>query len=187
MHSKLLNNRQTRFFHSSVNNNSSAVNFHAKINNSTEWRSRFWAAALPYLLITPTLFFVVIFTLLPLLHVADSLGSGAEFTIAAGPADAGQTVQDAATLLAADRGSRYAVYKVLDSTAATVSGSPALRQRYAWVDSGGLGPSAPQMKQGIDYIVIKGGRAVVVTLAVNPDKIQEVAPLFMRFVNSLSF
>ncbi|MCL5274480.1 MAG: PrsW family glutamic-type intramembrane protease [Chloroflexi bacterium] len=119
-------------------------------------------------------------------HVADSLGSGAEFTITASPADAGQTVQDAATLLAADRGSRYAVYKVLDGGAASVGGAPALRQRFAYVDSGGLGPSAPQMKQGIDYIVITGGRAIVVTLVANPDKIQEVTPLFMRFVNSLS-
>ena len=35
-----------------------------------EQRSRFWAAALPYLLIAPTFLFVAIFTLSPLLHVA---------------------------------------------------------------------------------------------------------------------
>ncbi len=72
MHSKLLSNRQTKFFHSSVNNNSGALNFQTKVNNSTERRSRFWAAALPYFLIAPTFFFVALFTLLPLLHVTYS-------------------------------------------------------------------------------------------------------------------
>ena len=42
----------------------------AKNNQSAERRSRFWAAALPYLLLTPTLIFVAAFTLMPLLRVA---------------------------------------------------------------------------------------------------------------------
>ncbi len=41
-----------------------------KVKESAERRSRFWAAALPYLLILPTLLFVAAFTLWPLLHVA---------------------------------------------------------------------------------------------------------------------
>ena len=46
----------------------------AKINYSAERRSRFWAAALPYLLLLPTLIFVAAFTLVPLLRVGyDSL------------------------------------------------------------------------------------------------------------------
>lgn len=46
----------------------------AKINESTERRSRFRAAALPYLLILPTLIFVAAFTLWPLARVIrDSL------------------------------------------------------------------------------------------------------------------
>ncbi len=122
-----------------------------------------------------------------LLHVTDSLGSGAEFTIAVSPLENGQKLQDIAAMLAADRGSRYAVYKVLDSAAATVDGSPALRQRYAWADGGGLGRSMPQLKQGVDYISIKSGRAVVISLAAAPDRMQEVMPLFTRFVNSLNF
>jgi len=42
----------------------------AKINKDAERRSRFWTAALPYFLIAPTLLFVAIFTIWPLLHVA---------------------------------------------------------------------------------------------------------------------
>jgi sn-glycerol 3-phosphate transport system permease protein len=44
------------------------------MNRKAERRSRFWAAALPYLLITPTLLFVAVFTLIPMVRVAyDSL------------------------------------------------------------------------------------------------------------------
>ena len=42
----------------------------AKVTYHAERRSRFWAAALPYFLIAPTVFFVAVFTLWPLLHVA---------------------------------------------------------------------------------------------------------------------
>jgi sn-glycerol 3-phosphate transport system permease protein len=48
------------------------VSSQTKINNVAERRYRLSAAALPYLLIIPTLFFVVVFTLLPLLHVTYS-------------------------------------------------------------------------------------------------------------------
>jgi len=94
-------------------------------------------------------------------------------------------LQDIATLVTADRGSRYAVYKILESGKATVGGEQALRLRFTYVDTGGLGRSAPQMKQGVDYVVIKGGRALVVTLIAPPEKMQDMTPLFTRFVNSL--
>ena len=42
----------------------------AKKPQSAERQSRFWAAALPYFLIAPTLLFVAVFTLWPLLNVA---------------------------------------------------------------------------------------------------------------------
>jgi RsiW-degrading membrane proteinase PrsW (M82 family) len=120
-----------------------------------------------------------------LLHVTDTLGSGAEFAISASPADTGLVLQDIATLITADRGSRYAVYKILESDKATVGGAQTLRLRFTYVDTGGLGRSAPQMKQGIDYVLIKGGRAVVITLVTTPEKMQDLTPLFTRFVNSL--
>jgi sn-glycerol 3-phosphate transport system permease protein len=43
----------------------------AKFEKQAERRSRFWAAALPYLLIAPTLLFVAVFTLWPLLNVVN--------------------------------------------------------------------------------------------------------------------
>jgi RsiW-degrading membrane proteinase PrsW (M82 family) len=121
-----------------------------------------------------------------LLHVADNLGTGAEFIITAGPAQTGETAQDAATLLTVERGGKYAVYKVLESAQTLVNGKSALRQRFTYVDSGGLGRSAPQMKEGIDYIVVDGGRSLTITLLTSPANIQDITPLFTRFVNSLS-
>ena len=70
MHSKLPKARLIRSFRSSANK--AIVIPQTKINTNAERQSRFWTAALPYFLIVPTLFFVVVFTLLPLLHVAYS-------------------------------------------------------------------------------------------------------------------
>lgn len=122
-----------------------------------------------------------------LLHVTDTQGSGAEFAITSAPADTGMALQDVATLLTADRASRYAVYKILESGTANVNGANALKLRFTYVDAGGLGRSAPQLMQGIDYVVIKGGRAIVATLITTPDKMQDLTPLFTRFVNNLVF
>jgi RsiW-degrading membrane proteinase PrsW (M82 family) len=119
-----------------------------------------------------------------LLHVSDALGTGAEFSIVTTPG--GGTVQDAATLLTVERAGKYAVYKVLDSAPATVNGKAALMQRFTAVDAGGLGRAAPQMRDGIDYILVNGGRSTVITLLAAPDKMQDVTPLFKRFVESLS-
>jgi RsiW-degrading membrane proteinase PrsW (M82 family) len=121
-----------------------------------------------------------------LLHVADNLGSGAEFIITASPVEGEQNSDVAIGLLAADRGGKYAVYKVLETGDVMLSGKPARMQRFTYVDSGGLGRTAPQMMEGIDYIIIDRGRSVVVTLIASPDDIQDVTPVFARFVNSLS-
>ncbi|HEY3291568.1 MAG TPA: PrsW family glutamic-type intramembrane protease [Anaerolineae bacterium] len=122
-----------------------------------------------------------------LLHVTDTQGSGAEFAVIVSPAATGITLQDVATGLTADRASRYAVYKILESSNASVSGAKAWRQHFTYVDAGGLGRSAPQILQGIDYVVIKDGRAIIATLITSPDKVQDLTPLFTRFVYSLVF
>ncbi len=122
-----------------------------------------------------------------LLHVTDTLGSGAEFIVIAEPSPASEAmpVQDIATLVTADRASRYPVYKILENGKASVGGIPALRLRFAYVETGGLGRSAPQMKQGIDYVLIKGGRAIIITMITTPEMLQDTTTLFSRFVNSL--
>jgi RsiW-degrading membrane proteinase PrsW (M82 family) len=121
-----------------------------------------------------------------LLRVSDPLGSGAEFIVTISSADSGMNTETAVALLAAERGGQYAVYKVLNSAPATVSGKPALMQRFSYVDAGGLGEGAPQLREGIDYIIVDDGRSFVITLLTTPERIQDVMPLFTRFVNSLS-
>lgn len=121
------------------------------------------------------------------LRVADVLGSGAEFVIATRPLNKGQGVPDVAAQLSGERSTDYPVYKVTDSAETAVSGKPALAQRFVYVDTGGLSGAAPELLEGIDYIITEGGRSVVITLLAPSDNLADVEPLFARFVNSLSF
>ena len=121
-----------------------------------------------------------------LLHVIDQQGSGAEYIITTSPTEAGQTLEQAATLTTVSRAKQYAVYKVLDSAKATVGGKPALMQRYTYVESGGLGRTPPQLRDGIDYVVISNNQQIVITLVTAPESLQDSTALFMRFINSLS-
>jgi hypothetical protein len=58
---------------------------------------------------------------------------------------------------------------------------------FAYVDSGGFSGAAPRVIQGTDYIFMQGSKAVVVTMLAAPETVGEVEPLFMNFVNSLTF
>ncbi len=64
----MLNSRLIRSYLNSANKGQ-GVNPQAKVDHFAERRSRYWAAALPYLLIAPTFLFVAAFTLWPLLYV----------------------------------------------------------------------------------------------------------------------
>ncbi len=121
-----------------------------------------------------------------LFHVVNQQGSGEEYLITASPAAAGQTLEQTATLLTVDRARRYAAYKVLESSRASVAGKQALMQRYDYVDSGGFGHTPLQVHEGIDYIVNSNGQNIVISLLSTPDTLRGATPQFMRFVHSLS-
>jgi len=121
------------------------------------------------------------------LRVADLLGTGAEFAIQTPAIQATWDTSHVAAQLAAERANRYVLYKVLSSGLTTVNGKPALTQHFAYVDPGGLTGAAPAVLEGIDYIFVDNGTAVVVTLLTNPDDLPEVEPMFARFLNSLQF
>ncbi len=121
------------------------------------------------------------------LRVTDTLGSGADFVIATRPLDTGQAAKDVAAQLGGERSTDYAVYKVTDSAETAVNGRPALAQRFAYVDSGGLSGAPPELQEGLDYVILENGRAIVITLLTPSDNLADVEPLFARFVNSLSF
>jgi hypothetical protein len=122
------------------------------------------------------------------LHVMDTLGTGAEFIITARPSE-GANAESIAAQLAGDRGTDYAVYKVQDRSFVTLSNSTdfALTQRFTAVSGGSLTGADPELHTGIDYISGKGDRAIVITLLADPDDLPNVEPLFARFLNSLSF
>jgi len=118
-----------------------------------------------------------------LLRVADTFGSGAQFAImrAEGGAEA------VAERLAAERGTNHMTYRVMQRDSVTLNGRPALMERFAYVDSRSLIGAAPQVIEGIDYIFVHDRRAVVVTMLAAPEQIEEIGPLFRRFLGSLSF
>jgi RsiW-degrading membrane proteinase PrsW (M82 family) len=121
------------------------------------------------------------------LRVADNLNTGAEFAIAMPALEGTPTDAGVAAQLAGDRSTTYSVYRVVEKGEATVNGKKALTQRFAYVDAGELTGSVPQVKEGIDYIIVDGNRVIVITLLAPSDQLTAVEPLFARFLNSLSF
>ncbi|MCC7360392.1 MAG: PrsW family intramembrane metalloprotease [Anaerolineales bacterium] len=120
-------------------------------------------------------------------RVIDSLGTGAEFAIQTPAIEANWDAADVATFLAGERASDYELYKILSSGQTTVNGKPAYTQEFAYVDNNGLTGAAPEVQQGVDYIFVENGRAVVVTMLTTPDYLADVEPQFARFLNSLKF
>jgi RsiW-degrading membrane proteinase PrsW (M82 family) len=118
-----------------------------------------------------------------LLRVADKFGSGAEFAImrAEGGADA------VAEQLVAERGANHMAYRVMQHDSVTLNGRPALMERFAYVDSRSLIGATPKVIEGVDYLFVDDRRAVVVTMLAAPEQIEEIGPLFRRFLGSLSF
>lgn len=122
-----------------------------------------------------------------IVRVADTLGTGAEFAIMLVQPRAGHAARDVAEQLAGDRGADYTAYRVMQHETVMLNGRPALMERFAYVSTGALTGMAPQVKEGIDYIFADNQRALVATMLAAPDEIDEVQPLFARFLRSLSF
>ena len=120
-------------------------------------------------------------------RVIDTLGTGAEFAIQTPAIEANWDASDVATFLAGERASDFDLYKILSSGQTTVNGKPAYTQEFAYVDNNGLTGAAPEVHEGVDYILVENGRAVVVTLLTTPDDLADVEPQFAQFLNSLKF
>jgi protease PrsW len=120
-------------------------------------------------------------------HVADKVGTGAEFIVTTRDLKGGQDAKAISSLLAAERGSGNLIYKLIDTGPGNVNGKAAQVQQFAYVDSGGFTGAVPRVIQGTDYIFIQGNRAVIVTMLASPETVGEVEPLFTSFVNGLTF
>jgi RsiW-degrading membrane proteinase PrsW (M82 family) len=121
------------------------------------------------------------------LRVVDSLGTGAEFSIVTLPVEGNADAHAVAGTLAGDRATTFELYKVTSSGLTTVNGKPAFTQQFVYVDANGLTGASPELREGVDYIFVEGGRAVVVTLLASPDELANVEPQFARFLNGLQF
>jgi len=117
-------------------------------------------------------------------RAVDTVGTGAEFVITA---PAGTDPVAIANQLAGSRSTDYSLYKVLSSGKTTVNSQSAVTQRFAYVDSNGLTGASPVVHQGLDYIFVINGKAMVVTLLTTSDQLATVQPQFAAFLNSLKF
>jgi hypothetical protein len=121
------------------------------------------------------------------IRVSDAVGSGSEFVVSMPTLLAGQDAAGVANQLAGARSTDFNLYKVLSTGHATVNGKTALTQRFAYVDANGLTGAAPEVHQGLDYIIVDSGKVIIVTLLSTPDSLPAVEPLFARFLNNLKF
>jgi RsiW-degrading membrane proteinase PrsW (M82 family) len=121
------------------------------------------------------------------LRVSDTMGTAAQFTIQTIDLQGGEDAKKVATQLAVKRGTGFQAYKVLDFSDATVSGKPALLQRFAYVDTRELVKAIPRLMEGEDYIVVDGNRAIIITMLTTPDNLPAVEPMFRQFVDRLAF
>jgi RsiW-degrading membrane proteinase PrsW (M82 family) len=121
------------------------------------------------------------------LHVADKLGTGAEFIVTTRDLTAGQDVKSISSLLAAQRGANSLIYKTFDTRQDTVNGKPVTVQQFSYVDSSGLTGALPHVTQGTDYIFVTGNKATIVTMLATPETVGDVQPSFDTFVHSLKF
>ena len=120
------------------------------------------------------------------LHVADKVGSGAEFIVVSKDLQAGQDVRTVSSVLAAERATAYSSYKLIDTRPAILNNRQVQVQQFAYVDAAGLNGGVPRVIQGTDYILMMNNRAVIATMLAAPDTIGDVDPLFNGFVNSLT-
>lgn len=121
------------------------------------------------------------------LRVVDTWGTGAEFAIAVRPLEADTSADAVAAQLAGERSTDFVLYKVTESGTTEVGGRPAVVQQFAYVDPNGLTGALPEVRSGVDYIVVDGERAVIISLLTTPDDLADAEPLFARFLNRLSF
>src|SRR5205823_10225747 len=106
-------------------------------------------------------------------RAVDTVGTGAEFVITA---PAGTDPAAISNQLAGSRSTDYSLYKVLSIGKTTINNVPAQTQRFAYVDPNGLTGAPPQVHEGIDYIFVVNGKAMVVTLLTTPDQAATVEP-----------
>jgi len=121
-----------------------------------------------------------------ILRVVDTTGTGAEFAISAQDLTGSQDAASMADALGGQRSTDFQAYKVVSRGESTVNGQKAFVQRFAYVDPLSLVGAVPEVREGADYIFVSTGKAFVVTLLTAPDNMDEVEPLFARFLKSIS-
>ncbi len=125
------------------------------------------------------------------LHVTDRTTSGFGTTYIiqqkAIPADAemGQVV----SLLTLERGNSLTAFRVLNQQEVTIQGQTATEIEYVYVESAANVTHAviPAVVHGVDYVFVKGGKAVIVTYRADQSAYSTDLGRFLRFLVSVKF
>jgi RsiW-degrading membrane proteinase PrsW (M82 family) len=122
-----------------------------------------------------------------ILRVVDVLETQAQFIISVIP-DVQPTVpRSVISQLAALRATEYDSYRVLDIQERQWRDRPTLEHHFAGVELPTPERTIPHLVEGVDYIIIDGNRAIVVTMLADPETYATVESLFIRFLGTLSF
>lgn len=122
-----------------------------------------------------------------ILRVVDVLGTQAQFVIAVVPNVQPAALRSVIPQLAALRAGEYEGYRVLDAQEREWRGRPVLEHHFAGVEPPTPELTLPYLVEGVDYIIADGGRAIVITMLASPETYAAVEPLFIPFLDALSF
>jgi len=122
-----------------------------------------------------------------ILRVVDVLDTQAQFVISVVSDVQPTMLGSVISQLTAVRATEYESYRVLDTQERQWRGRPILEQHFAGVEPPALEPTLPRLLEGVDYIVADGNRAVVITMIADPETYDTVEPLFLRFLETLTF
>lgn len=105
------------------------------------------------------------------------------------PVGEGATLRNVVDTLTLDRSGRLSTYRVLSIQTATIGTEDALEMNYAYVqaEANPFLNAVPVVVRGRDVVLIRGGRAIVLTYREERERFETNEPLFDRFLDTIQF
>jgi hypothetical protein len=118
-----------------------------------------------------------------------STGFQTEYSIAQKPLTADGGLNDVVSLLTIQYGQDLTAFRVLEQQAVTFDGKEAYEIRYAYVEADPNVSHAdlPVVVQGLDYIFLKGEKAVIASYRASEAEYEGGLAAFFRFLHSIQF
>lgn len=117
-----------------------------------------------------------------------SNGFQTEYMIAQQPLSAGG-LNEVVSLLTLQHGQDLMAYRVLGQQIVTLGGREAYELKYAYVESDPNVSHAdlPVVIRGVDYILVNGDKAIIVTYRASETEYARGLAAFLRFIHSIQF